>query len=112
MFLFILSGWVMFGLLAWWHVYSKKKSSEKSGKKLIHLDYFIVWLLLNDEMRNKWKNDFDAFLRDDDATSAPLTGVRAFLAIDSLGEQLAQGEDWVLGTSALLWTRKNELKGK
>ena len=112
MILIILSGWVMFGLLVVWHVYSKKESGKKSGKRLIHLDYFIVWLLLNDEMRNKWKNDFETFLRDDDATNAPLTGVRAFLAIDSIAEQLAKGEDWVLGTSALLWTRKNELKGK
>src|SRR5438270_13275556 len=56
-------GWAMFGLAVDWNIESTNYSAGKSN----HLEFYIVYLLLNDDIREKQKKHFCDWIRSENA---------------------------------------------
>jgi hypothetical protein len=91
-----------FALALYWH-------SVREGN---HLRYFIVYLLLLDDVRKTQKSSFEQWLQASNAKTADALSISAFRAIDALANRLATGDpaqpatSSVLGATAVLWNRK------
>ena len=64
--MFELSGWVLFGAVAIWFFMLYRHSHSKR----LHLNCYIIFLLLHDEFRAKQKQDLEVWLRENSASNA------------------------------------------
>ena len=108
--MFELSGWVLFGAVAIWFFMLYRHSHSKR----LHLNCYIIFLLLHDEFRAKQKQDLEVWLRENSASNALwLSRTRLILAIEELADRLAAGDpkksgegSLVLSTHSLVWNRR------
>lgn len=112
--MFELSGWVLFGAVAIWFFMLYRHSHSKR----LHLNCYIIFLLLHDEFRAKQKQDLEVWLRENSASNALALSHAAYMAIEELADRLAAGDpkksgegSLVLGTHSLLWNHKREISG-
>jgi hypothetical protein len=101
-------GWVLFVLLLIWFI----AGMRFSHKKRLHLNYYIVYLLLNDATREKHKQDFEKLIRETDANDASSLSLKAYNALEGMADRLAAGDpnipstSSVLGAHAMIWECK------
>jgi hypothetical protein len=101
-------GWILFTLLLVWFFMSTRLSQ---GKRL-HLNYYIVYLLLDDTTRENHKRDFQKWIRESDAKDAMSLSFRACKFLENMADRLAAGDprnpstSSVLGAHAMLWQYK------
>jgi hypothetical protein len=101
-------GWILFaGLLVWYFI-----SMSLSQKKRLHLNYYMVYLLLDDTTREKHKQDLQKWIRESDANDASSLSFRAYKILEDMADRLAAGDprnpstSSVLGAHAMLWQYK------
>lgn len=103
--------WTLFGLALLWHFASQRLNHRRR----IHLEAYVLYLLLADDIRARHKDDFLRWLREVQAPNALALSHQAHAAVDRMAEGLAQGTPGqpatssILGTHALLWNLKKTL---
>lgn len=96
-------GWILFAILLTWYFYSMRYNHLKR----IHLDSYIVYLLLDDEIRENHKKKFGDWIRESDATNAMDLSLRAQKIIEDMSDNLS--ETSTLGAHAMLWNSEYAL---
>ena len=97
-------GWILFAVLLIWFV----GSMRISHKKRLHLNYYIAYLLLNDAIREKHKQDIVKWIQDSDAKDAMSLSLMVYRAAEDLADRLATGDpnnpssSSVLGAMAMI----------
>jgi hypothetical protein len=108
-------GWILFGLLLIWFVTYMRfsyKHMRFSHAKRLHLNYYTVYLLLDDEIRDHHKHNFQQWIRDSHAPDASSLSLAAYKTIENMADQLAIGDPTrattssILGASSMLWNYK------
>ena len=101
-------GWILFVLTLIWFVFSYRLSH----KKRLRLNYYVVYLLLNDAIREKHKMDFEGWLQNAQAGDASSLTLKALTALEDMANRLAVGDpanpasSSVLGAHAMIWNFK------
>jgi hypothetical protein len=101
-------GWILFALLLIWFIMSMRLSQNKR----LHLNYYIVYLLLSDATREKHKQDFEKLIREADEKDAASLSLKAYKALEGMADRLAAGDpnkastSSVLGAHAMIWECK------
>ena len=101
-------GWILFVLLLIWFVGGMRISHNKR----LHLNYYIVYLLLNDAIREKHKQNFVQYIQDSDAKDAMSLSLMAYKATEDLADRLTTGDpnnsssSSALGAMAMIWECK------
>jgi hypothetical protein len=95
---FSLVPWTLFALAGVWHIGSRLQHARTTN----NLDCYIVYLLLDDEIRAKQKATFIDWIRETPAKDAADLSTRAILAIDRVAKALAAGDPSRPGTSSLM----------
>ena len=105
-------GWIFFGILLVWYIFSMSYSASKRN----HLINLIVYLLLSDEIYEAQKKGFVDWIRNEEAERADQLAQAASRAAERLADQLAAGDPDNPGTSSstlgamfLLWKTKQNL---
>jgi hypothetical protein len=107
----LLLGWTLFGVMLVWNFGRHWLHAHKENA----LDAFIVYLLLDDDIRTKQKQGLEEWIRTNDAKDASALSSRAGVAIGALAQRLWQGDpakpgsSSVLGMHAMLWERRQAL---
>jgi hypothetical protein len=101
-------GWILFAILLTWYFYSMKYNHLKR----IHLENYIVYLLLNDEIRENHKKKFGDWIRESDARNAMDLSLRTQKTIENMSDNFS--ETSTLGAHAMLWNSEyaSELRKK
>ncbi len=81
-------GLVLLGIIAIWFFVSYRQGHQKS----LNLNYYIVYLLLNDSIRQSHKQKFEMWIRDAEAKDAISLSLKAYEAIEGIADELADGE--------------------
>ena len=81
-------GWALFWVAVIWNIMSANHRARKSN----HLDYYIVYLLLNDDIRASQKTRFCEWIRSEDAPNAMSLARRASAAIARSAGVFAAGD--------------------
>ncbi|MDO8476649.1 MAG: hypothetical protein Q7W02_10765 [Candidatus Rokubacteria bacterium] len=103
-------GWALFGVALIWYWMSKNYGARQSN----HLSFYIVYLLLDDDIREKQKKRFREWIRSEKAPGAMALSMRAIAAIQRSADVFAVGDPQQgVGGSALqshhmIWRVKNE----
>ena len=97
-------GWILFVLAVFWG----GKSLSFSHRKRLHLDYYVAYLLLNDDIRERHKKDFQQWIRSAEAPNASTLAAGAWSAIDRMADQLAEAPAGasVMGATGMIWQEK------
>lgn len=91
-------GWVLFGLLVLWYFAGQRFSHRKR----LHLRNYIVYLLLDDSIRNDHKAKFGQWIQQSDARDAMHLSLQAGNVVENMADSLAAGGS-TLGAHAILW---------
>jgi hypothetical protein len=98
--------WGLLGLLILWYLLSMKYSQDRR----LHLESYIVYLLLSDRIRETHKETFRQWILGADAPDAMKLSQRAGSVIQNMAEGLAKPEEGevgsTLGAHAMLWRVK------
>jgi hypothetical protein len=81
-------GWALFGVTVMWSI----MHTNYTAKKLNHLSFYIVDLLLDDNIRSSQKKHFCEWIRSESAPNAVALSRRAISAIERSAEVLAAGD--------------------
>lgn len=81
-------GWALFGVALIWYWMSKNHGARQSN----HLSYYIVYLLLDDEIRETQKKRFREWIRSEKAPGAMALSARALAAIQRSADVFAVGD--------------------
>jgi hypothetical protein len=100
-------GWVLFVLSVIWYF----KSVTFSHRKRIHLNCFVTYLLLSDEIREAQKKGFQNWIRAADASDPQALIDGAFQATERLADELAlaaekPGASSLFGARGMIWAYK------
>ena len=87
-------GWILFGIIVLWHFHSLSHNQKKRN----HLGCYIIYLLLNDEIRGDHKKKFGDWIKDSDISHATKLTLNALFAI----EKMANTSD-ILTASGMVW---------
>jgi hypothetical protein len=105
-------GWILFGVMVIWYI----RSMNFSHRKRLHLNYYIVYLLLDSIYHTKQSDDFRKWVRQAkvNAKDASVLSSSAYSTIENLADRLARGDpaepttSSVLGAHAMLWNFETE----
>lgn len=109
--MFEIFGWVLVGAAIVWCL----KLYRYSQSKRLHLNCYITYLLLSDEVRAAQKQGFEQWLRGITAKDAQALSYAAYSAIENIADRLAAGDpkkpgtSSIIGAHALLWSHKRDL---
>lgn len=92
-------GWVLFGLLLLWYFASQRFAHRKR----LHLRNYVVYLLLDDTIRNDHKAKFEQWIRESDASNALELSSMAHSVIENMADSLASKGSSTLAAHAMLW---------
>lgn len=106
--MFFVLGWILFVLAVAWHIFSMKYQHMKR----LNLNHYIVYLLLNDEIRTKHKNEFGKWIQQSNAKDAMELSLAAGWTTENMADQLSSTS--ALGAHAMLWNSEyaKELREK
>ena len=102
-------GWALFGLAVTWNIMHTNYTARKSN----HLDFYIVYLLLDDDIRASQKKHFCEWIRSEDAPNAMALSRRAMAAIERSAEVLSVGDPKqplsgsLFASTAMIWRVKH-----
>jgi hypothetical protein len=91
------AGWIFAVAIVLWFVAAQRFSHRRR----LHLRNYVVYLLLNDTIRNDHREKFEEWIRTSGARDAMQLGVRACNTIESMAESL--DKHTVLGAHSTLW---------
>lgn len=99
-------GWALFILTLLWAV----KSLNYSHRKRLALNYYMAYLLLDDNMRQKHQANFVKWIKENDAPNASALAGQAWMALERMADSLAAGAPGVpgsaLGATGMVWDVK------
>src|SRR2546426_6526200 len=81
-------GWALFVVAVIWYIMSSNYKARKSN----HLDQYIVYLLLNDSIREKHSKDVRRLIQSIDAPDAMALSHRVYRAIEKMADGLGAGD--------------------
>jgi hypothetical protein len=90
-------GWVLMGVIAFFWF----STQQFSQRKRRHLNDYVIFLLLKDDIRNDHKAKFEQWIRQSGAKDAMQLGMRAHTVIESMADSLAT--EVPLGAHSALW---------
>ena len=102
-------GWALFGVAVMWSIMHVNHTARKQN----HLSYYIVYLLLSDDIRASQKTHFCDWIRSEDAPTASVLMRRALSAIERSAERLAVGDPRqplsgsAFASTAMIWGVKH-----
>jgi len=96
-------GWILFAVLFVWYV----ASMSYTAKKMTHLESYVVFLLLSDDIRGDQKQKFQNWISKAKETRPANLRGRASDALQLLADSLAE-EGSALSSSALMWRYRRE----
>jgi len=103
--MFEMLGWVLFGIMLIWFFAFYRHSHQKR----LNLNYYIVYLLLNDEIRKNHKLDFEKWIRESEANDAMSLSLQAYSVIENMSDRLADAQtSSALGAHGMIWNYKQE----
>jgi hypothetical protein len=98
---YVLGALLVLGLIWWW------RSMNYSHRKRLHLGYYAVYLLLDDEIRSRHAADFRRSIQQATATDADRLALGASKLIEDMADRLASPSDAsqssLFGSRAMLW---------
>jgi hypothetical protein len=102
-------GWVLFAAALFYY--------RISHLKRLHLNYYVVYLLLSEEVRTSQRLSFEKWLQASKAANEDALAFDAVLAIEQIADRLAEDDpkkdpaytSTVLGSKTLLWNTKLRL---
>jgi hypothetical protein len=101
--MFPILGWLLFGVLLWWYVFSVKYAHSRR----CHLRSYLVYLLLDDNIREDHKEKFREWITQRHMSDASSLGYAAHNVIEIVAEKLANGNAPSLSAAnALIWRVK------
>jgi hypothetical protein len=92
-------GWVLFVLLLFWYF----AGLNFSHRKRLHLRNYIVYLLIDDAIREDHKAKFGQWIRQSNERNALQLSSMTNNVIESMADSLASGGSSTLGAHAMLW---------
>lgn len=99
-------GWVCFIALLLWHF----KAMMRQASRQLHLSCYIIYLLLEDSMRQDHKTKLLGWIPTTGVSSAADLGSKAHRVIANMAEQLAAANPGsLLGANAVLWNSEGGL---
>jgi len=93
------AGWILFGLMCVWYV----ASQNFSHKKRLHLRSYVIFLLLNDAVRDDHKGKLADWIQKSDALSPKELHDRADSVIENMADRFAVSGNSLLAAVSLLW---------
>jgi hypothetical protein len=102
-------GWILFIISAIWFW----KSYKYSQVKRIHLNSYIIFLLLRDNVREDHKQKFVDWVQNTEFKDANMLSIRASKVIEDLADRWAASDEGnlLLASHGLLWNlKRGELK--
>ncbi len=89
-------GWGLFVAFFAWYIYS----NQMMHRTRLGLNYYIIYLLLDDEMRSRYKQDFTKWIAQADAKDGQSLLLAGCGAIDSIARRPQEGGADGKGASA------------
>jgi len=100
--------WILFALAVAWHFFSLRLSIRRR----IHLENYVVYLLMSDGIRQQHKADFERWIVQAKSPDALALSSAAHRVIDNMAERLGAGDPAIaasasiLGAHAMIWQFK------
>lgn len=96
-------GWICAGVLLVWFL----ASYRFSHKKRLNLNYYIVYLLLNDDIRESHKRKLEQWIHNSDAKDALSLALQAYSAVEQMADALSTSSpSSAVGAVGILWQVK------
>ena len=87
-------GWIFFAIIMLWHFYSLSHNHKKRN----HLGCYIIYLLLNDEIREDHKKKFGDWIKGSDIPHATKLTFNALFTIEKMADTSN-----LLDASGMVW---------
>lgn len=94
-----MAGWILCGLVILWYLASMRHTSTRR----INLESYVVFLLLDDSLRDNHKAKLQNWIKASGAERADKLRSRAGSAIQVLADDFAESGSSLLGSSSLIW---------
>ena len=95
----VYAGWIVAGILLVWYLKSQKFCQEKR----MNLNSYIVYLLMEDSLRDNHKEKFGEWIGSSDAKDATDLAIKASNTIDNMAETLSKDGNSLLASNSMLW---------
>jgi hypothetical protein len=105
-----MAGWILFALVVLWYFASMRYVSNRS----INLESYVVFLLLDDDVRANHKLKFQNWIAASKVDRADTLRARAGSLVQSVANDFAEGGSSLLGSSSLIWSlyKRNNIESE